>query len=320
MCLNKPFLTPLTQEVFDIIRQRLSARRAAVQADAQNAALILTTRLDQLDAEWARIEHWHARRINESTSRAWTNDLEHSHAGREKEYFETHADLTHRISLLNANNQDESFDEVLVEAAVSTIETEISAYARTLSVKRRQNELRGEYGNIDNARWLAEVRRFVIENPRVSSAVESLQLLDSSLGLGMDWREFTVSVADRNISPATDLPAVAPADGLGFEHSCASILEENGWAVTITRATGDQGVDILANKGAIVVAVQCKNTAQPVGNAAVQEVFAGRAFYEATAAVVVSRSGFTSSAIQLANRLTVALVDATALYDLDRHL
>jgi len=68
------------------------------------------------------------------------------------------------------------------------------------------------------------------------------------------------------------------------------------------------------------VAIQCKNTAQPVGNAAVQEVFAGKAFYEATTAVVVSRSGFTSSAIQLANRLTVALVDATALGDLDRHL
>lgn len=313
-------MTSLAHEVIDTIRLRLSELHAADQANAQNATLSLTTRLDQLDAEWARNEHWHARRVAESTSRAWTNDLEYSHASREKKYYEIRADLTRRISMLNVNNQDESFDMELVEAAIASIETEISAYTKTLSVKRRQNELRGEYGNVDNARWLAEVRRFVIENPGVSSAVESLQLLDSSLGLGMDWREFIVNVVDKKISPATGLPAVAPADGLGFEHACASILEMSGWAVTITRATGDQGVDILANKGDVIVAVQCKNTAQPVGNAAVQEVFAGREFYEATAAVVVSRSGFTSSAIQLANRLSVTLVDATALGDLDQHL
>jgi restriction system protein len=313
-------MTPLAQEIIDIIRQRLSARRADAQADARSASLIMTTQLEKLDAGWARTESWHARNINESTSQAWTNDLKHSHAGHKRRYFETRAELMHQITMLNAHNPEESFDEALVEVAASTIETEISAYVKTLSVKRRQNELRGEYGNTDNARWLAEARKFVIENPRVSSAVDRLQLLDSSLGIGMDWRDFTVTVVDRSISPVTDLPGVAPADGLGFEHACAAILEKCGWVVTITRATGDQGVDILAKKGAIIVAIQCKNTAQPVGNAAVQEVFAGKAFYEAAAAVVVSRSGFTSSAIQLANRLTVTLVDAAVLGDLDQHL
>lgn len=213
-----------------------------------------------------------------------------------------------------------SFDEAIIEAAASIIETEISVYARTLSVKRRQNELRGEYGNVDNTRWHIEARKFVTKNPKVSSAVANIQLLDSPLGLGMNWENFTVSIVDRYISPAPDLPGVAPADGIGFEHACATILETCGWAVTITRATGDQGVDLLAKKEGAIVAVQCKNTAQPVGNAAVQEVFAGKAFYEATAAVVVSRSGFTSSATQLANRLIVTLIDSAALADLDRHL
>jgi len=313
-------MTPLTHEVIDIIRQRLSAQYMALQADAQNANLIVAAQLRQLDAEWTRTEQKHVRRMNESTSPAWTDSLEKSHAGREHKYFATRADLGRSSLPVTALAPEESFDEAIVNMAVSTIETEISEYASTLSVKRRQNELRGEYGDIDNARWLIEARKFVTRNPRVSAAIAGLQLLDSSLGLGMDWEDFTIRVVDRSISPAIDLPGVAPADGIGFEHACAAILEKCGWSVSMTRATGDQGVDLLAKKEDAIVAIQCKNTAQPVGNTAVQEVFAGRAYYEATAAVVVSRVGFTPSAIQLANRLAVFLVDSATLVDLDRHL
>lgn len=316
----RTFMTPLTQQVLEIVRQRLSARHAALQAEIRSAAQTLTAQLQRIDVEWARVEQKQASMIEESPSQAWTDSLTKLHAQREMKYAETRADLTRRLSLLGDDFRGHSFDEVAVEQAVSAIEAEIAAYATTLAVKRRQNELRGEYGDLDNTRWLQEATKFVARNPAVSSAVVVLQQLDSTLGLGVDWVEFVVSVVDRDISPAADLPRVGAADGIGFEHACAAILEDCGWVVTVTRATGDQGVDLLAKRNGLTVAIQCKNTAQPVGNSAVQEVFAGKSFYEATGAVVVSRAGFTPSAVQLAHRLVVTLVDATALADLDRHL
>ena len=313
-------MTPLVQEVVSIIRQRLSARYTSAQTDRKNAIEVLTSQLDKLDAEWARTEYWHTRKVSESSSQAWTDSLEHLHAGRKKKYQEAQADLADHLSQLNSMNLEDSFNEAIVDVAITSIETEISSYSSVLSVKRRQGELKGEYGDVDNSRWISEARKFVTKNPNVSSAISALQELDSSLELGIDWMSFVVNFVDQNISPAIDLADVPPADGIGFEHACADILEKCGWVVTITRASGDQGVDLLAKKEGFIVAVQCKNTTQPVGNAAVQEVYAGRAFYEATAAVVVSRAGFTSSAVQLANRLSVALVDSANLADLDRYL
>lgn len=87
-------MTPLAQEIFDIIRQRLAARSTAEQAGARNAVLIVTTQLEQLDAEWNRNEYWHARRIKESNSRAWTESLENSHAVRLRAYSQTRADFS----------------------------------------------------------------------------------------------------------------------------------------------------------------------------------------------------------------------------------
>ena len=44
-------------------------------------------------------------------------------------------------------------------------------------------------------------------------------------------------------------------DGLEFENWCANLLRNNGFVnVEVTRASGDQGVDVLAEKGETVYA------------------------------------------------------------------
>ena len=70
--------------------------------------------------------------------------------------------------------------------------------------------------------------------------------------------------------------------GEEFEAYAAQVLSDNGFRhVTVTRASGDQGIDILAVRNGRTYAIQCKNYAGAVGNAAVQEacakyLFAGR--------------------------------------------
>ncbi|MBE5959599.1 MAG: restriction endonuclease [Lachnospiraceae bacterium] len=101
---------------------------------------------------------------------------------------------------------------------------------------------------------------------------------------------------------------MAKISGLEFEDVCATVLKDRGFKkVNVTKGSGDQGVDILAWKNDKQYAVQCKLYSRPVGNKAVQEVFAGMNYYECDAAIVMTNSTFTKSAIALAESTGVEL-------------
>lgn len=104
--------------------------------------------------------------------------------------------------------------------------------------------------------------------------------------------------------------------GLDFEKYCASLLEKNGFRnVKVTPASGDHGVDIIANKDNAKYVVQCKRYKNPVGFDAVKEVFTGKAIYEADKAVIMTTSRFTDQAIRDAHKLGVELWDRKKLME-----
>jgi len=102
-----------------------------------------------------------------------------------------------------------------------------------------------------------------------------------------------------------------------YEHYCARLLENKGWKIRVTKASGDQGADIIAEKNGKLVVLQCKKYSKPVGNKAVQEVHAAKGFNNATAAIVVSNSSFTKAAKELAEALNIKLLDHTDLKRID---
>lgn len=105
-------------------------------------------------------------------------------------------------------------------------------------------------------------------------------------------------------------------NGKSFEVECAAILELNGWTTTLTKSSGDQGADILAEMGGKCVAIQCKDLQGAAGNSCVQEVIAGKYFYHADYAAVVSAQGFTSSALELSKAAQVFLIGPSQIADL----
>jgi restriction system protein len=105
-----------------------------------------------------------------------------------------------------------------------------------------------------------------------------------------------------------------------FERYCASVLRERKWDARVTQASGDQGVDIVADKRGLRIVVQCKKYSKPVGNRAVQEIVAGIAHRDAQRGVVVATSGYTSSAIKLAASNEVLLLHHSELHRIDRLL
>lgn len=102
--------------------------------------------------------------------------------------------------------------------------------------------------------------------------------------------------------------------GIEFELFCKNILQVNGFQnLRTTKGSGDQGIDLLAEKDDIQYGIQCKCYSSYIGNKAVQEAFAGKAFYNCHVVAVLTNQYFTKSAIELAQSNKVLLWDRKKL-------
>ena len=99
-------------------------------------------------------------------------------------------------------------------------------------------------------------------------------------------------------------------EGHDFERFSADLLKARGFLeVEVTKGSGDFGVDILAEKDGITYAIQCKCYNAPIGVKAVQEVYAGRDYYERMVGAVMTNQYFTSAAVEAAKKLKILLWD-----------
>lgn len=99
-------------------------------------------------------------------------------------------------------------------------------------------------------------------------------------------------------------------EGHEFEYYCAELLKRRGFIdVSVTKGSGDYGIDILAEKDGVTYAIQCKAYATPVGVKAVQEAYAGREFYDRMVGAVLTNQYFTKPAVEAAKKLKILLWD-----------
>ena len=108
-------------------------------------------------------------------------------------------------------------------------------------------------------------------------------------------------------------------DGWEFEEYVAELFVRNGFShVEVTKGSGDQGTDILADKDGVSYAVQCKHYTSKISNKAVQEAYAGARFYGCDVPVVLTNSYFFPSALELGDEIGVELWDREELKRLIR--
>jgi HJR/Mrr/RecB family endonuclease len=132
-----------------------------------------------------------------------------------------------------------------------------------------------------------------------------------------DWRrrQQGISLVDSELSKIDSMR------GLDFERWCAEMLRKNGFVnVRVTQGSGDQGVDVLAEKDGIKYAIQCKCYASDLGNAPVQEVNAGKAIYHCHVGVVMTNRFFTSGAKRAADATGVLLWDRNKIEEYIRNV
>lgn len=122
------------------------------------------------------------------------------------------------------------------------------------------------------------------------------------------------------ISYTKTMSSIDLMDGHDFEHWCAEVLRKNGFSdVEVTRGSGDQGVDVTAQKGGIRYAVQCKCYSSDLGNKPVQEVNTGKTIYHCQIGAVMTNRYFTSGAKQAAEATGVLLWDRNVVQQMAKN-
>ena len=117
----------------------------------------------------------------------------------------------------------------------------------------------------------------------------------------------------------TEFTEIDGMSGIGFERYTASLFRSIGYTdVRTTPGSGDYGADVLATKGNVRYAIQCKrySTSNKVSLKAVQEAVGAREYYRCGGAIVITTSYFTKPATQFANRVGCKLIDRSELRNL----
>lgn len=110
------------------------------------------------------------------------------------------------------------------------------------------------------------------------------------------------------------IKSIDTMEGHDFEYWCADLLKQNGFInVEVTPGSGDQGVDVLAEKDGVRYAVQCKCYAHDLGNTPIQEVESGRIYYGCHVGAVMTNRYFTQGAKELAQKTGTLLWDRDSI-------
>lgn len=191
------------------------------------------------------------------------------------------------------------------------IEKIINEYKNTLGNEKLKCTKKDPYGNLICDSWFKKEIPYFIENV----LRKRIYIPDNYL---VSITNYINELADSHISTQhSNMPYNDDFTGIDYELYCLKILKDNGWDATLTKASGDQGVDIVASKNGNKVVFQCKKYSSAVGNKAVQEISAGRIHYSANHAIVVTNNKFTESAYQLASTNRVILLHHNDLFNLD---
>lgn len=119
---------------------------------------------------------------------------------------------------------------------------------------------------------------------------------------------------DRVFHGAT-LRSVDGMDGTRFEEFLAELFGHMGYHVALVGRSHDFGADLVLTSHRRRIVVQAKRYDGNVGITAVQEVLGAVQYYRGACGMVVTNSGFTESARELAARSGVELWDRQQLVD-----
>lgn len=224
------------------------------------------------------------------------------------EYFKLQADFQKHLR----DSIDRSGDEIIeLKKGSLKYETEI--------IRKKILEYKSEIDAVsprfdDETKEYARIKyRYVCNECKMVSLLDASEpVLDENeiISDEQEWRRVRAGLTPIE----AELIKVDAMEGHDFEYWCAELLKKTGFEnVEVTQGSGDQGVDVLAEKSGIKYAIQCKCYSSDLGNAPVQEVNAGKAIYHCHIGAVMTNRYFTAGARQAAEANNILLWDRDSI-------
>jgi hypothetical protein len=198
----------------------------------------------------------------------------------------------------------------------------IYKYRNILASKKTQSIKKDKWGDIDESLWAKTLSEFANDKligmtyegfmkmmPEEVTLHFEMHNLDEILGR-FAWYALSANIKPNDAKAENESPVNATLEtGEDFEIYIKNLieLENSDVIVEITPRTGDHGADLIVNTEHARFAIQAKYYTGNVGNAAVQEIYAAKDYYDANFAIVVTNSDYTTAARVLASKLGVLL-------------
>lgn len=171
--------------------------------------------------------------------------------------------------------------------------------------------------------WLSSIKeekeKIILERDRINTELNELNQIKENLQKEINVLKEEKEKIDNNIKNKQkffinhELLAIDTMSGIQFEEYFTMLLNKIGYSAKVTKATSDEGADIIAEKDAIKYVFQCKNYASSVGNKAVQQVYTAQGIYKCDKAIVITNNYYTKQAIKEAEILSITLWDRDIL-------
>lgn len=213
--------------------------------------------------------------------------------------------IEQQIELYDLYLSDSSLDELYIDSSCYAIRKESIAYKR---IAQRYK--------IDERRARKIFNQLIITGVinEDGKALFNLSQFSNQIRYGAITLKYQNNL---NKTVSIDFFDYDAMTGNEFEFFCADILRKNNFQnVEVTQESGDNGIDILAEKDNITYAIQCKCYSSNIGNKAVQEAYSGVQMYKTDVGVVLTNRYFTDSAIRTAKETKIKLWDRDKLISL----
>ena len=229
--------------------------------------------------------------------------------------------LSSSIDRLNKEDADISYYYIVWQSMISVA---IDYYSKEFSEKHN-----GKYSSIDEvAREISkegtctnfDFMRAVYYLLKENLSSQSFFDVYGELSKAYDEEQrnnlqnaFNQSLLGKRTQANITIDDIDMMSGVEFESFLKDYFEKRGYLATTTKASGDQGIDVIIEKNAVKTGVQAKCYSGTVGNSAIQEAVAGKKFYNCDKVMVITNNFFTDSAIALAKANDVVLWDRNIL-------
>jgi HJR/Mrr/RecB family endonuclease len=126
--------------------------------------------------------------------------------------------------------------------------------------------------------------------------------------------EYDLILFERRLENKTFEPLnIDSLNGYDFEVFISKLFRKMGYNVKVTKFSGDQGADLIAERFGEKFVIQAKRYSGKVSNKAIQEVVASIRHYNVDKGIVITNSEFTKSAIDLALSNKIELINKKKL-------